>query len=149
MVLQSIVRRMLRHLTLDVKFDFAHIDKKSSAVAFIQRECILRDSSLLNGFPIPKALARDDRPPENRPPESRPPKHPTTNPDPKSLTRESGSPELVVCISIMQEPMLGHLTVLRSPVPSAFGSPERRGSTDPNPKSVKQKRVDPQSSEFA
>ena len=32
--------------------------------------------------------------------------------------------------------MLGHLTVLRSPVPSAFGSPERRGSTDPDPKSV-------------
>ena len=45
-VLQSIVRRMLRHLTLDVKFDFAHIRKQDAAVAFIHREYILKDSSL-------------------------------------------------------------------------------------------------------
>ena len=60
----------------------------------------------------------------------------TTNPDPKSVTQESGSPKLRVCRSIMQEPMMGHLTLLGSPVPSASGSPERRGSTDPDPKSV-------------
>ena len=51
----------------------------------------------------------------------------STDPDPKSVTRESGSPELRVCISIMQEPMLGHLTVLRSPVPSASGGLESGG----------------------
>ena len=33
-VLQTIIRRMLRHLTLDVKFDFAHIGKQLAAVAF-------------------------------------------------------------------------------------------------------------------
>ena len=59
-------------------------------------------------------------------------------------TKESGSPELRVCISIMQEPMLGHLTVLRSPVPSASGSLERRGSTDPDPKSVTRESGCPQ-----
>ena len=47
-VLQSIVRRMLRHLTLDVKFDFAHVGKQGAAVAFIHREYILKDSSLLS-----------------------------------------------------------------------------------------------------
>ena len=82
----------------------------------------------------PKSMARDSRPPETRSPQNRP---------------QSGSPELTVCINIMQEPMLGHLTVLRSPVPSASGSPKRTVTTDPDLKSVKQKRVDPHSSESA
>ena len=60
----------------------------------------------------------------------------STDQDPKSVTQESGCPKLRVCRSIMQEPMMGHLTLLGSPVPSASGSPERRGSTDPDPKSV-------------
>ena len=77
----------------------------------------------------PKSVSRDSRPPETRSPQSRP---------------QSGSPELRVCISIMQEPMLGHLTVLRSPVPSASGSPERRGSTDPDPKSVTRESGSPE-----
>ena len=70
---QSTARKILRHLTLDVKLDLAHIDKQGSAVTFIHREYILRDSSLLSEFPFPKALARDRRIPEIRPPESRPP----------------------------------------------------------------------------
>ena len=57
----------------------------------------------------------------------------TTNPDLKSVKRKSGSPKLRACISIMQEAMLGHLTVLRSPVPSVSGSPARGESADPDP----------------
>ena len=71
----------------------------------------------------------------------------STNPNPESVTRESGFAELKVCISIMQEPMLGHLTGLWSPVPSTSDSPERRGSTKPHPKSLT-REIDPQSSEF-
>ena len=58
----------------------------------------------------------------------------STDPDPKSVAQESGSPKLRVCRSMMQEPMMGHLTLLGSPVPSAVGSPERRGSTGPKPR---------------
>ena len=36
----------------------------------------------------------------------------------------------------MQEPMMGHLTLLGPRVPSAVGSPEYKRSTDPDPKSV-------------
>ena len=39
-------------------------------------------------------------------------------------------------VSVMQELMMGHLALLGSPVPSASGSTEPRGSTDPDPKSV-------------
>ena len=60
----------------------------------------------------------------------------STDPDPTPVTRESGCPMIRVCRSIMQELMMGHLALLGSPVPSASGSPERRGSTDPDPKSV-------------
>ena len=50
--------------------------------------------------------------------------------------QKSGSPKLRVCRSMMQELMMGHLTLSGSPVPSALGSPEYRRSTDPDPKSV-------------
>ena len=52
------------------------------------------------------------------------------------VAQESGSPKLRVCRSMMQEPMMEHLSLLGSPVPSAVGSPEYRRSTDPDPKSV-------------
>ena len=55
----------------------------------------------------------------------------STDPDPKSVAQESGSPKLRVCRSMMQEPMMGHLTLLGPRVPSAVGSPERRGCTGP------------------
>ena len=67
-VLQSIGRRMLRHLTLDLKFDFDHCVNKAQKWHGSNRECILRESSLLSEFPNPKVLARDGRPSENRPP---------------------------------------------------------------------------------